>query len=120
MTLRKQQSIFTFNVHKLIEFAYKMGFELTFGETYRTAEQQKIYFDTGRSKTMNSMHLQRMAIDFNFFKDGILINDAKIIQPLGEYWMSLNTSNCWGGDWNRNHSVLDETFDDPYHFECKP
>lgn len=97
-----------------------MGFKLTFGEVFRTLEQQKIYFNTGRSKTMDSRHLQRLAVDFNIFQNGILINDPKVIQPLGEFWMSLNTDNRWGGDWNRNHSILDETFKDPYHFESIP
>ena len=120
MTLSEKQSVFTFNIASLIQFAYKNGFVLTFGEVFRTLEQQEIYFKSGRSKTMNSRHLQRLAVDFNLFKDGVLLNDAKIIQPLGEYWITLNTDNVWGGDWNRNHSTLDETFKDPYHFEMKP
>lgn len=120
MTLSERQQLFTFNIHQLIEFAYKKGFKLTFGEVFRTEEQQRIYFNTGRSKTMNSRHLQRLAVDFNIFIDGKLINDPALIQPLGEFWMSLNTDNIWGGDWNRNHSILDETFKDPYHFEIKP
>lgn len=120
MTLSDKQKIFTFNIHKLIEFAFKNGFELTFGEVYRTIEQQTIYFNTGRSKTMKSRHIERLAVDFNIFKDKILLNDALKIQPLGEYWMSLNTENVWGGDWDRDHNTLDETFKDPYHFEMKP
>lgn len=120
MTLSEKQRIFTFNIHKLIEWAFKNGFELTFGEVYRTIEQQKIYFDTGRSKTMDSRHIQRLAVDFNIFISGILINDPIKIQPLGEFWITLNTDNVWGGDWDRNHSVLNETFKDPYHFEMKP
>ena len=120
MGLQKKQSTFTFNIHLLIEFSFKQGFELTFGEVFRTVEQQTIYFNTGRSKTMNSRHIQRLAVDFNIFKNGVLINDPKIIQPLGEYWMTLNTDNVWGGDWDRDHNLLDETFKDPYHFECRP
>ena len=120
MTMQKQQALFTFNIHLLIEYAFKQGFELTFGEVFRTVEQQKIYFDSGRSKTMDSRHMHRLAVDFNIFKNGELINDAQIILVLGEFWIALNTNNVWGGDWNRNHSVLDETFKDPYHFEMKP
>jgi len=70
MTLSQKQRLFTKNIGLLIEFAYEMGFELTFGEFDRTIEQQKIYFDSGRSKTMNSRHLIRLAGDFNIFKDG--------------------------------------------------
>jgi len=120
MTLSERQQVFTFNIHQLIEFAYKNGFTLTFGEVYRTQEQQKIYFDTGRSKTMNSRHLQRLAVDFNIFIDGVLINEPIKIQPLGNFWITLNLDNVWGGDWDRDGSVLDETFKDPYHFEMKP
>lgn len=120
MTLSEKQQAFTFNIHLLIQEAFRLGFKLTFGEVYRTPEQQKIYFDSGRSKTMDSRHLQRLAVDFNIFKDGVLINDPKTIQPLGEFWMSLNTDNVWGGDWNRNHNLVDESFKDPYHWEMKP
>ncbi len=120
MTLSDKQKIFTFNISKLITFAFSKGYELTFGEVYRTEEQQKLYVAQGKSKTMDSRHLQRLAVDFNIFKDGQLINDPAIIQPIGDFWITLNTDNVWGGDWNRNHSILDETFKDPYHFECKP
>jgi hypothetical protein len=128
MTLSEKQKIFTFNIAKLITEAYRQGYELTFGEVFRTPEQQKIYFDTGRSKTMNSRHLDRLAVDFNIFKDGVLLfnnpatRNAEIQSclPLGEYWISLNTDNVWGGDWDRDHTTLDETFKDPYHFEQKP
>ncbi len=120
MTLRKKQSLFVFNIHLLIAFAYKNGFELTFGEFDRTQEQQEFYFKTGKSKTMNSRHLIRLAGDFNIFLNGKLINDPVLIKPLGDYWMSLNTDNVWGGDWNRNYNLLDETFKDPYHFEMRP
>lgn len=120
MTLSQRQQIFTFNIHLLIDYAYKQGFKLTFGEVYRTLEQQRIYFNTGRSKTMNSRHLQRLAVDFNVFLNGRLLNSPAEIRPLGEFWISLDKDNVWGGDWDRDHSVADETFLDPYHFEMKP
>src|SRR5690242_19312946 len=120
MSLREKQSLFVFNIHLLIEWAYRNGFELTFGEVYRTAEQQAIYLASGISKTQNSRHLVRLAVDFNIFRNGLLINSPIDIKPLGDYWVTLNTDNVWGGDFNRNHSVLDETFKDPYHFETKP
>ena len=128
MTAGQKQRLFVWNIHKLIEFAYAQGFEMSFGEVFRTAEQQKIYFETGRSKTMDSRHLLRLAVDFNFFRDGEMlfaesanyIKDATAIKPLGDYWVSLHTDNVWGGDWNRNHDVVDEKFRDPYHFEMKP
>lgn len=120
MTLGEKQRLFVPNIGKLIDFANKNGFQLSFGEVFRTPEQQKIYFQTGKSKTMNSRHLDRLAVDFNVFKNGVLLNAPADYKPLGEFWMALHPDNVWGGDWNRNHSILDETFKDPYHFEMKP
>lgn len=120
MTLGEKQEVFLRNAAKLILWAFDRGYRIRGGELLRTKEQQEIYIKTGRSKTMNSRHLDKLAIDLNLIKDGKLSNDSKDYQPLGEYWMSLNPANVWGSDWNRNHSFLDERFLDPYHFEMRP
>jgi len=120
MSLSDKQKIFTENIGKLIAFAFANGFRLTFGEVYRTAEQQKIYFDSGRSKTMNSRHLDRLAVDFNVFRDSVLLNKPVDFKPLGDYWEGLHEDNRWGGDWDRDDNLDEETFKDPYHFEMRP
>lgn len=127
MTLRSQQSVFAKNIGLLIAYAYANGFELTFGEVYRTVEQQEIYFKTGRSKTMNSRHIQRMAVDFNIFINGRMLfadpkiydDDLKRATVLADYWESLNVNNVWGSNWDKNKLTKDK-FQDPYHFEMKP
>lgn len=98
MTLSDHQAAFLLDVCKLIEYATKQGWKITGGELYRTVEQQEIYLKTGRSKTMNSRHLKRCAIDLNFFKDGKLVWDKEKIRPIGVYWESLNPINRWGGN----------------------
>lgn len=98
MTNVEEQADFLQDVALLIQKAREMGFLVTGGELYRTPEQQEIYLKTGRSKTMNSMHLSRRAIDFNFFKDGKLCYDKNLLAPLGKYWESLNPLNSWGGN----------------------
>jgi len=80
----------------LIQYCDSYGYTLSGGELWRTKEQQKIYFDTGRSLTMKSKHLDRLAIDLNFFDDGELINCPSNV---GEYWESLSSKNVWGGNW---------------------
>lgn len=115
MTLSQHQRIFTLNVAKLIVFAYSKGIELTFGEAYRTNEQQLIYVQTGKSKTMNSNHLRRLAVDFNFFKNGNLTYDWDDVKIIGDYWETLHPLNRWGGDWNKNDKK-DGFIDNP-HFE---
>jgi hypothetical protein len=111
MTLREKQSIFLINVAKLIIWANENGYELTGGELLRTPEQQEIYFKAGKSKTKNSRHLLKLAIDLNLFVDGEYVSDKKSFQPLGNYWKGLDRDNVWGGDW---------TFNDSNHFEMIP
>ena len=78
-------------------------------ELWRSPEQQEIYFKSGRSKTMNSNHLRRCAIDLNFFWNGKLVWDKELIRIVGEYWESLSPKNRWGGNF--------KGFVDVPHFE---
>ena len=93
-----EQAAFLLDVCKLIQKATEMGLVVTAGELYRTPEQQQIYVKTGRSRTMNSLHLQRRAVDLNFFKDGKLTYDKATLAPLGAFWESLHPLNSWGGN----------------------
>lgn len=111
MSLVKEQAAFLLDVCKLIEFATAQGFTVTGGELARTPEQQAIYVKSGRSKTMNSIHLKRCAIDLNFFKDGKLTYDVAVLKPIGDFWESLDPFNHWGGNW--------KSFKDVPHFERK-
>ena len=104
-----EQWEFLKDVASLIGMAEKLGITLTGGELYRTIEQQAIYLKGGKSKTAKSKHLERLAIDFNFFVGGKLTYDKKTIQPLGDFWESLNPANRWGGNF--------KSFNDSPHFE---
>lgn len=128
--LGDRQKTFTENVGRLILYAINRKFKLSFGEVARPIEMQKIYFESGRSKTMDSRHLQKLAVDFAIFENDKMlfapgiseqqyIVDLEKARILGSYWESLHPDNIWGGDWNRN-GVYDETFKDAYHFEMKP
>jgi len=94
----REQAAFLLDVCLLINKATEMGFQVTAGELYRTPEQQQIYVKTGRSRTMNSLHLQRRAVDLNFFVNGKLCYDKDTLAPLGAYWESLHPLNSWGGN----------------------
>jgi peptidoglycan L-alanyl-D-glutamate endopeptidase CwlK len=98
MSLSQEQAAFLLDACKLIQYATEQGFMVTGGELARTPEQQAIYVKTGRSKTLNSIHLKRCAVDLNFFKDGKIIWDRAVLAPLGAYWESLNKANSWGGN----------------------
>ena len=109
MSLVAEQAAFLLDVCKLIQYATEQGFVVTGGELARTVEQQQIYVKSGRSKTMNSIHLKRCAIDLNFFKDGKLTYDIKALTPVGVYWEGLHPKNQWGGFW--------KSFKDVPHFQ---
>jgi len=95
---------------KLINEAFALGYEVTAGELWRSPEQQKIYFDSGRSKTMLSEHLNRCAVDLNLFKDGKLCT-LEQVEPLGIFWQSLSPKHRWGGYF--------KTLKDSPHFELR-
>ena len=114
MKLSIRQQVFTLNISKLIMQAEEWGVKLTFGEAHRTKSQQFLYFygakvakeeelvikpSKKRSWTLNSKHLKRLAVDFNFFIDGELFYKHELINKLGVYWESLNELNQWGGHW---------------------
>lgn len=109
MSLVDHQASFLLDIGKTVVYATELGFQVTGGERFRTAEQQQIYVQTGRSKTMNSYHLRRLADDLFFFKDGKLCYDKAALQPIGDYFESLDTKNSWGGNW--------KSFKDLPHFE---
>lgn len=125
--LREKQKTFLFNIAKLIQFAFQSGYDLTSGEFFRSEETQKAHVAAGRSKTMNSMHMKRLAADFNIFVDGYLLfsdstrieKDLLIAKKLGDYWCSLNTANRWGGDWDKDGNPINESFRDGGHFEMQ-
>lgn len=67
---------------------------LAIGEAYRTPEQAALNAKKGSGIT-NSLHTQRLAVDFNLFVNGQYKTDTADYLPLGEYWESLGGT--WGG-----------------------
>jgi hypothetical protein len=95
-TLGSKQRRFTQYVGLLIQFAYVRGFELTFGDTYRSPEQAQANAAAG-SGIANSLHTQRLAVDFNLFIDGEYQTTSEAYEPLGVFWEGLAEDCCWGG-----------------------
>ncbi len=106
MSLGSKQRRFTKMIGLLIEYAYQNGYELTFGDAYR---DPRLYGDVGQKKgygSAGSLHKQRLAVDFNLFRDGRFLQQTEDHRPLGEYWESLGGS--WGGRFNDgNHYSLE-------------
>lgn len=109
MSLVAEQAKFLLDVCALIQWATEHGWTITGGELTRPVEMQEIYIKTGRSRTMKSAHLRRLAIDLNFFKDGKYICTKSELQETGDYWEGLDSKNSWGGNWS--------TFKDCPHYQ---
>ncbi len=105
MTLGQHQELFSKNFAMLIMFAIERGYGVRLGEVQRMTEMQTIYVQTGRSKTMDSLHLKKCAGDIHFSKEGALCYPEEI----GRYWESLDPLNRAGMFW--------KSFKDAPHFE---
>jgi len=112
----QQQTKFSRDVAKLIQFIVAHGFYLSLGEAYRTPEQAELYAEQGKG-IKNSLHIKRLAIDLNLFtSDGKYLTESKDYEPFGIFWESLDPQNQWGGNFTKRGGHID----DPDHFERKP
>ena len=116
MSLSQRQQTFSIMVANLILYALQEGYGLTFGEAYRTKDQQALYFKSGHSRVKYSKHQDRLAVDFNLFIDGKYVTDKEQYRKIGEYWESD------GGRWGGRFGVKKEDYDteigwDAGHFE---
>ena len=97
-TLGQKQRRFAMMTGMLITWAYANNYELTEGEGKRTAEQAA--WDAARgSGIQHSLHIIQLAHDWNVFRDGDWLSDAKDYPDLVAYWKSLSKDACQGGDW---------------------
>lgn len=99
MTLSEKQQLFTVMIADLIHWAQDKGYRLTFGEVYRTPEQAALNAKKG-SGIANSLHTQRLAVDFNLFINGEYQTKTEAYRPLGERWEALGGT--WGGRFKSN------------------
>lgn len=100
MNLGDKQRLFTRLVGQLIAFAYENGMELTFGDAYRSVAQAAANAKAGTGIT-NSLHTQRLAVDFNLFVNGVYQTRTEAYRRLGEKWKTLHPLCCWGGDFSK-------------------
>lgn len=95
MTLGQKQRKFTEMIGRLIAFAYANGYELTFGDAYRDPRVHGAVGDKVGYSAANSLHKERLAVDFNLFKDGKYLSATEDYKPLGDFWESIGGT--WGG-----------------------
>lgn len=114
--MSKIQERFAQDAARLIQKAAELGYGVTFGEAWRTPEQAALNakkLDAAGKPVgiSNSLHMDRLAIDLNLFKDGVYITDDRGHRELGTWWETLSAGHRWGGRFRRP---------DPNHYSISP
>ncbi len=95
MDLGARQREFSHALALLILHAESLGFGVSVREVGRNIETQRKNVAEGRSKTLDSRHLDFLAADLVLYKDGRVITSGEEFRALGEYWESIGGR--WGG-----------------------
>jgi len=92
--LLEKQKEFSVLIADFILRIKHIGYDCTLGEAWRPPEMVKIYADR-KVGSLKSVHLDRLAMDLNVFKNGILLTKTEDYKEIGELWESMGGS--WGG-----------------------
>ena len=122
--LLEKQFLFSRLKHEFETMLFDNDYTWTQGEAYRTQAQAILYGMTAReilslcfilktngyeelstaiaqlkdvAGSKKSLHMLRLAADYNFFKDGVLLNEPDDFKEIGEIAVSLGLS--YGGEW---------------------
>lgn len=91
------QEEFSQSAALLIQKAAELGYGVTLGEAWRTPEQAE-WDAAHHTGVADSLHLQRLAIDLNLFKDGEFLTTPDAYVELGTWWKTLGPAYRYGGD----------------------
>lgn len=102
MTLRQKQSVFAFLSARLMIFIHNAGYEYTYGETYRSAQEAerlyKLYkAGKGTRAALISGHTKKLAVDLNLFKNGRYLSSTEAHKIFGDWWENQHINCEWGG-----------------------
>ena len=105
MSLVEKQAQFAQMVARLIARAEATGYQVTFGEAWRSDAEAARLTAAGRG-VRRSLHCERLAIDLNLFRRGVWLSSSEDHRPLGEWWESIG--GAWGGRFgDGNHYSLE-------------
>lgn len=106
--LQRKQAKFSTYVAMLILQAGEMGYDVTLGEAWRSAEQAAFKTKINAEKGIGiaaSLHSQRLAIDINLFRGGKFLTDPADYAQLGSWWEGQCRDCRWGGNFKRKDAV---------------
>jgi len=108
MNLLEMQQLFAELSVKLLARILSSGYQFTYGETSRDPRVASLNADTGAG-IKKSLHVDRLAIDINLYKDGKYLMFSADHKDFGKFWKSLHPLCRWGGDFSKpdgNHYSL--------------
>jgi hypothetical protein len=88
---------FSQDVAKLLQKANELGYGVTLGEALRLQAQAEANAASGAG-IEHSLHLEKLAIDINLFKEDVYITSEEGHTELGAWWKTLGPNHRWGGD----------------------
>ena len=98
------------------ELCCNCGLDFIITDGSRTLEEQKELFNTGKSKTMKSRHLNGFAIDYVALVDRRVTYDVAVMTKIAEQFKRAAAKRripiMWGGDW--------KSFKDTPHIQLCP
>lgn len=106
--LSRKQSLFAHHAARLILQAQEMGYDVTLGEAWRSAEQAAFQTKINAEKGIGiaaSLHTQRLAIDINLFRNGKFLTSVSEYAPLGIWWENQHPDARWGGRFKNKDAV---------------
>ena len=114
MGLVTKQNEFARMMALLILYAQEREIQVTIGDVYRSEEEQARKLAQGLSKTMDSAHRNRLAVDLNLFCDGKWITDKEhpAFRILGEFWENV------GGEWSSRWGIDEADYDTKVGWEA--
>jgi len=112
------------SVHKDLQVLFNKVLQIcdcTVIEGHRSYDRQKDLFENGKTKTLKSKHCINPSFAIDVAPYPIDFNDIKrfyyfggIVKAVSEI---LDIPIRWGGDWDKDNDLNDQTFNDLVHFE---
>lgn len=87
-----KQHRFMVMLANLIHVIDQSGYQVSGGELWRPPETAQMYAHQGKG-IEDSLHISRLAIDLNLFKDGKYLTQTDEYEYFGRIW------EAWGGSW---------------------
>lgn len=118
ISLQQKQARFSQLAARLIQEADRMGYDVTLGEAWRSAETASFKVKLNAEKGIGiakSLHRLRLALDLNLFikATGQFLTRSAEYERLGLWWESQSTGELrcvWGGRFKRvdgNHFSIE-------------